>query len=201
MTHNHEDHFYEDNLCYIHKGYSAPPEGWVFRVYGNAEITGMVERISASSGGQLQGICAEPFRPFRVGKYTVTALKALHGAKDPYIYIITDGEKTLLYAHDSDIFPEETWAYLKETGVRFDLVSMDCTEGAMESIPYHGHMCLGYNRQCRQMLLDMGAADEKTLFISNHFSHNGDLACYDDYAPLAAKEGLLTSWDGLEIEL
>ena len=51
------------------------------------------------------------------------------------------------------------------------------------------------------MLLDMGAADEKTVFVSNHFSHNGDLACYNDYAPLAAKEGLLTSWDGMEIEI
>ena len=201
VTHNHEDHFYEDNLNYIRRGcFSTPPENWVFRVYANTEITQTVAAIGASSSGQLEGICVEPFCPFAIGKYTVTALKALHGAKDPYVYIISDGKKTLLYAHDSDIFPDETWAYLRESGIRFDLVSMDCTEGAMESIPYQGHMCLGYNRILRQKLMEIGAADEKTIFVSNHFSHNGKAACYNDYAPLAEKDGILTSYDGMEIE-
>lgn len=201
VTHNHEDHFYEDNLNYIRRGcFSTPPENWVFRVYANAEITQTVAAIGASSSGQLEGICVEPFYPFAIGKYTVTALKALHGAKDPYVYIISDGKKTLLYTHDSDIFPDETWAYLRESGIRFDLVSMDCTEGAMESIPYQGHMCLGYNRILRQKLMEIGAADEKTIFVSNHFSHNGKAACYNDYAPLAEKDGILTSYDGMEIE-
>ena len=201
VTHNHEDHFYENNLHYIRRGcFSTPPENWVFRVYGNAEISQAVDSISVSSCGQLKGICVEPFRPFSVGKYTVTALKALHGTRDPYVYAISDGSKTLLYAHDSDFFPDETWAYIQNSGLRFDLVSMDCTEGAMEELPYQGHMCLGYNRRFRRKLLDIGAADEKTVFVSNHFSHNGKDACYDDYAPLAAKEGILTSYDGMEIE-
>lgn len=201
VTHNHEDHFYEYSLHYIRRGcFSTPPENWVFRVYANDEIIQTVNAASGSSSGQLEGICVEPFRPFAVGKYTVTALKALHGAKDPYVYAISDGSKTLLYAHDSDIFPDETWAYLKVSGLRFDLVSMDCTEGAMESIPYQGHMCLGYNRIFRQKLMDIGAADKKTVFVSNHFSHNGKDACYDDYAPLAEKDGILTSYDGMEIE-
>ena len=201
VTHDHEDHFYECSLHYIRRGcFSTPPENWMFRVYANAEIIQKVDAISISSGGQLKGICVEPFQPFAVGKYTVAALKALHGCKDPYVYVISDGSKTLLYAHDSDIFPQETWEYLERTGVRFDLVSMDCTEGAMENIPYQGHMCLGYNRIFRPKLMEIGAADEKTVFISNHFSHNGKDACYDDYAPQAEKEGILTSYDGLEIE-
>ena len=201
VTHNHEDHFYVDSLHYIRRGcFSTPPENWVFRVYGNSEIIQAVDSASKPSCGQLQGIHVEPFRPFAVDKYTVTALKALHGARDPYVYAISDGSKTLLYAHDSDIFPDETWAYLKTAGLRFDLVTMDCTEGAMESIPYQGHMCLGYNRLFRQKLTEIGAADEKTLFVSNHFSHNGKDACYVDYAPQAEKEGILTSYDGMVIE-
>lgn len=201
VTHNHEDHFYEYSLHYIRRGgFSTPPENWVFRVYGNCEIIQTVDSISTNSAGQLKGICVEPFQPFSVGNYTVTALKALHGSRDPYVYIIHDGSKTLLYAHDSDIFPDETWEYLKAVGIHFDLVSMDCTEGAMESIPYQGHMCLGYNRLFRQKLMELGAADEKTVFVSNHFSHNGKDACYDDYAPQAEKAGILTSYDGMEIE-
>ena len=201
ITHNHEDHFYEDSLHYIRRGcFSMPPENWIFRVYGNHAIFQRVTAISASSCGQLQGICVEPFKPFAVGPYTVTALKALHGSEDPYIYAISDGSKALLYAHDSDIFPEETWEYIQTQGLRFDLVSLDCTEGAMEDIPYQGHMCLGYNRRCKEKLLEIGAADAHTIFVSNHFSHNGKDACYDDYAPQAEKAGLLTSYDGMEIE-
>ena len=201
VTHNHEDHFYVNSLYYIRKGcYSTPPEDWTFHVYGNTVITKMVHAAGVTSSSQLQGIPVEPFQPFVVDKYTVTALKALHGSEDPYIYVISDSRKTLLYAHDSDLFPEETWEYIKSSGLRFDLVSMDCTEGAMESIPYQGHMCLGYNIRCKEKLIAMGAADENTIFVSNHFSHNGKDACYDDYAPQAEKAGLLTSYDGMEIE-
>ena len=35
------------------------------------------------------------------------------------------GGKTILYAHDAGIFPEPVWAYLSETGPRFNLVSLD----------------------------------------------------------------------------
>lgn len=201
VTHDHEDHFYDLNLGYIRRGcYSTPPEDWVFRIYSNPEVIEKVSRFSGPSGGQLEGISVAPFQPFPVGKYTVTALKAWHGTENPYVYAISDGRKTLLYAHDTDLFPEETWDYIARSGLRFDLVSMDCTEGAMEDIPYRAHMCLGRNRLFKQKLLALGAADDRTVFVSNHFSHNGKDACYDDYAPQAEKEGIRTSYDGMEIE-
>ena len=200
VTHDHEDHFYGPDLGYIHKGFSAPPTDWVFRIYGNQEITEKVSTYQPASGGQLEGICVQPFSPFCVGKYTVTALKARHGTEQPYVYAICDGEKALLYAHDTDVFPDETWEYIKASGLRFDLVSMDCTEGSMEDIPYPFHMCLGRNLKFRRKLLELGAADERTFFVCNHFSHNGRDACYDDFAPMAEKENLLTSYDGMEIE-
>jgi len=80
-------------------------------------------------------------------------------------------------------------------------VTMDCTEGAMEDLPYHGHMCLGRNKIFRDMLMEAGAADENTVFVCNHFSHNGKDSCYDDFAPQAEKEGFLTSYDGMVIEI
>ena len=49
-------------------------------------------------------------------------------------------------------------------------------------------------------LKSIGAMDAHTLTYINHFSHNGKNACYDDYAPLAEKDGILTSYDGMEIE-
>lgn len=201
VTHDHRDHFYKYDLYDLRKGFSHPPQGWVFRIYSNPEIAEQVRFFQEIPGVQLEGICVEPFAPFTAGKYTVTALKARHGGENPYVYAISDGEKTILYAHDTDIFLEETWEYLKSSGLHFDLVSMDCTEGAMEDLNYHGHMCLGRNVRFRDLLIEAGLADEKTVFVCNHFSHNGKDACYDDFAPQAEKEGFLTSYDGMIVEI
>lgn len=200
VTHDHRDHFYSMDLYNTYPGMSQLPQNKHFRIYSNPEVIEKVDLAAMHSRGYLEGIRIEPFVPFQAGKHTVTALKARHGTDNPYVYIISDGEKTLLYAHDTDIFREETWEYLKTSGLKFDLVTMDCTEGAMEDIPYHGHMCLGRNVQFKNLLIEAGLADENTVFVSNHFSHNGKDACYDDYAPQAEKFGLLTSFDGMEIE-
>lgn len=201
ITHAHGDHWAPDDLVYLKEPYSHVPEDWGgFTVHGSRDLRPMLEQVAA---WQVQGVCHNeilPFVPFSVGKYTVTALKAHHGTENPFVYAISDGKKTMLYGHDTDIFQEETWAYLKKSGLRFDLVSLDCTEGAMEELHYHGHGCLGRDLRFRTLLKEAGVANDQTVFVLNHFSHNGLHACYDDFAPIAAKEGFLTSYDGLELE-
>ena len=141
----------------------------------------------------------KPFEPREINGMTVTPLRASHGTPHPYIYLIEEGGKALLYANDTGIFPDETWAYLAEARPRLDLVSMDCTEGAMDDLHYDEHMCLGRNLKIRKKLTDLGLADEGTVFVSNHFSHSGEKVNYCDYSVIAEKHGLLTSYDGMEI--
>ena len=43
--------------------------------------------------------------------------------------------------------------------------------------------------------------DENTKFILNHFSHNGGDAVYDDFSPIAEKNGFIASFEGFEIEI
>jgi len=201
ITHAHGDHWAPDDLVYLKKPFSHVPEDWGgFTIYGSQDLKPMLELVAS---WQVQGVYHSevlPFIPFSVGNYAVTALKAYHGTDNPYVYSISDGSKRLLYAHDTDIFREETWEYLRTGKLRFDLVSLDCTEGATEELNYHGHGCLGRCIRFRQLLQEAGVADSGTRFILNHFSHNGLMACYDDFAPIAAKEGFLTSYDGLELE-
>ena len=201
ITHSHPDHCYPDDLFYARPGFSEPPEGNDLWICGSADVYAVVGANIEQAGRYLKWKTVEPFQPFTLGIYTITALKAQHGTASPYIYSISDGKSNFLYAHDTDYFPDETWAYLRTADIRFDLVSMDCTEGASESLPYIGHMCLGTNKRCREMLLKLGAADNRTKFVLNHFSHNGLLTCYDDFAPLAEKDGFLTSYDGMIIEV
>lgn len=133
-------------------------------------------------------------------KYKVLALRANHPAETtPVIYAVERGGKRLLYAHDTGLFPEENYALLKEFG-RFGLVSLDCTGclgigGGWRD----GHMSLQTNLEVRERLLREGIADEKTIFVANHFSHNGGQT-YDEMVPEMAKHGIVVSYDGLEIE-
>ena len=44
-----------------------------------------------------------------------------------------------------------------------------------------------------------GLADEKTVVVLNHFSHNGGQT-YDEMLSEAQKHGFIISYDGLELE-
>lgn len=200
ITHVHRDHLYPVDLLYFKPGFSHPAPDYMLNMYGSEDVKKSLEGVLPEAVKKhFTNITLEPFNPFTVGKYTVTAMKAYHGTDNPYIYSISDGEKTLLYGHDTDIFPEETWEYMKKANLHFDLVSLDCTEGGYEELGYHGHMCIGRNIKCRDRMRSEGLIDENTVVVLNHFSHNGKDSNYADFEPMAKEFGFETSFDGMEI--
>ena len=202
ITHVHRDHLYPVDLIYFKPGFSHPAEDYVLNLYGSADVEStLFPLLPETVKKHLNVITVNPFEPFKVGKYEVTALKAYHGTDNPYIYVISDGKKTILYAHDTDIPREETWEYMKKADLHFDLVTMDCTEGAYEDLIYHGHMCLGRNVACRDRMLEEGLIDNNTVVVLNHFSHNGLYSNYDEFKPIAADKNFSVSFDGMEIDL
>ena len=134
-------------------------------------------------------------------KYKVLALRANHTAETtPVFYAVERGGKRLLYAHDTGVFPEEDYALLKAFG-RFDLVSLDCTGCLGIGWDWRdGHMSLKTNLEVMERLRQERIADEKTIFVANHFSHNGGQT-YDEMVPEMAKYGIVVAYDGLEIEV
>lgn len=199
FTHEHRDHFYPDEFEDMDAPYGVVPEGHPgYDVYGSEDI---VKASAAIDGmpGNLRLHTMKPYRTYQVGDYQVTPVKASHGTPHPFNYIISNGTKTLFYMHDSGKPFEETWQYFEEHHIVFDLVSMDCTHGNVESLGYSSHMCFGYDKWLRDELLRTGHATEKTVFVANHFSHNGENVLYDDHAIYEAA-GFVMSYDGLEIE-
>lgn len=198
ITHTHGDHLFPWELNHLkpHNQY----ERGVFHVFGSEDVEAAISGPVANAKGFLQFHRVEPFEPFQIGSYRITALKAAHGTAHPYIYLIEDETGSLLYAHDTDLFPEETMEYLKRVKPALGLISLDCTEGAHEDLNYHGHMCLGRNVRCRNDLIDCGVADENTVFVLNHFSHNGLSVGYDDFCALAEPLGFVVSYDGMTVD-
>lgn len=206
-THSHEDHedLYALQLrgtasCSVRPGVS--PEDDVVDLYGNLWV-GKRYLQALSQGLRMN---SERFRfheikawqTFQVGEYTFHALRANHRpieVEDCLIYAITDGKSSILYANDTGELSADVDTYLKETGLRFSLVSMDCARGLL---PGDGHM--GWNEvlRLRDRLLAIGAADGNTRFILNHLSHMNDMT-HSEWSAFAAAYGIDVAWDGLEI--
>ena len=80
------------------------------------------------------------------------------------------------------------------------MVRIEMENGGIIDIDYlHAHFNLKACVEMKERFIKEGFADDNTIFVLHHFSHNGG-AVYDDFAPLAEKEGFLTSYDGMEID-
>ena len=205
ITHTHEDHLYAEDLQNRRVGFASyegePPRP--LTVWGSAGVGPFVERQQAladlKKDGRVLYFALEPFKTYTIGRHTVTPLPANHDPKAcPFIYILSDGKKNLLYAHDTGLLLPEVWQYLAAHPVRFDFLSLDCTGGALPGWR-DGHMCFETNLELTQRLTAEGFADDSTAVCLNHFSHNG-LWTYDEIAPKAAERGWLVAYDGLTVE-
>ena len=203
ITHAHGDHLYPAEFAMRKTGFamfdekSAP----VLTVYGSDKVGEKIEKILQTPRINTKFHEIHPFETFEAEGCTVTALPANH---DPnagaLIYLIEKDGKSILYGHDSGIYFDEVWDWFKANRKVLSLASMDCTEGD-KIITYGTHGNVERDVSMRQKMLDEKIADENTLFVMNHFSHNGGKVGYDTFVPIAAKHGFLVSYDGMEIEI
>lgn len=199
VTHDHEDHFYADDIgmrftWFSHLDETSPE---TMTVYGNDRVGSQVQRVSNNYGGpgrvKFQRIV--PLKPTKLpGGYTFTALEGLHDrSQQCYLYLVEDAQgKTMLYGHDTGIFVEETMQALK--GRHLDYVMLDCTTG--DEKEGTNHMGFADNLIVRDMLADAGCIDQSTQMVITHFSHNGHLL-HDELEALAKPEGFSVAYDGV----
>lgn len=220
ITHIHFDHFSKENFQMRQRGYAnLAPDVPPLHVYGSRELYDTMVAPSPNlptlsgkqvgEGGRVNTddsvFChvLAPLTPTLVGAHEVIAIPACHGTREPYNYIVRNVKenKALLYAHDTSAWEkEEVWQYLEAAKPHLDLVSMDCTCGDEELRGQRHHMCFSQNVQLRERLTALGLCDEATVFVSNHFSHNGRDVAYDIFSRIAADKGFLTSYDGMLCE-
>ena len=201
VTHVHQDHFYPAELTYLRPPFAEVPADYpLFRVWGSEDVGLKVEEIFANPKIRAEYHEIKPFVPVEIAGHTVTPLKATHGTDHPYVYLIQKDDKCILYAHDSGIFPDETWDYLAGLKLHIDLISFDCSGGTEDDLSYRSHMCLGRNVRCRERLQSMGLVDDTTRCFVNHFSHNGKDVLWEDLEPQARAAGFEVTYDGLVTE-
>ena len=203
ITHSHADHLYPEDLQMRKDGYShlsdtEEPMHFYVGESGFRHIKEIVARIKMT---EVEPVLIRPFHTFEADDYRITPLRASH-AQDtsPFVFLIEKEGKRVLYANDTSDFPEDTWNYLQNNPGICNLISLDCTE-ANRSIHYVGHMNLERCIAMKERLLKIGMADDHTLFVLNHFSHDGENVIYEEFCALAEKQGFIVAYDGMNIEI
>ena len=204
ITHSHMDHLYPGEFENLRTDFSLLQNEHSIHLFvgedGYKRMKALMTEIP-NLDTRLELHLVRPGDSFQMGDYRVSVYQADH---DPtatsLFYSIEDSMgKSVLYAHDTGIFPEETWKALKKRKKPFSMVSLDCTFMDMHT-PGQNHMCLDNCIQVRDRFYELGIADENTIFVVNHFTHNAGKT-HQEFAPIAEREGFLAAYDGLEFTL
>lgn len=248
ITHSHGDHLYPADVEMAGAGFTGEhrPLHFYAAQDGYEKLRRMTE--VPEMGGASDVTLIEPGKSFLAGdegRYEILPLWANHNAEtSPVIYSIFHEGKRILYAHDTGIFPENTWKALAEQG-RYDLISLDCTggtsgpgygavkgadaagrsgadsgsgaagkdsagrNGEADFTPVcpgdfmewrDGHMSLWTNIEVIRRMRRENMIDDKTVIVANHFSHNSGRG-YEGTRLETEKYGILTAYDGMEVEI
>lgn len=202
VTHSHSDHFFPEDFWARSHGIAHNIEEKPLNVFvGESGYNYAKSYLEANdvSNDRVTLHKIEKFVPFESEGYLFIPLAADHDkTSDPVIYIIEHDGKSILYAHDTGYFPEETWDFLAKYNKKFDFMSLDCT-GMLEPYKY-GHMGLASNVEAHERLKSLGVCDDNTVICINHFSHNGK-ASHEVIEKKAAEYGYITTYDGLTLEI
>lgn len=203
ITHSHSDHIDVEELCMRRDPvFCQPPDPRPMNVYMNAmaksRLDDYVPHEHEHYARYLNLTVLEYFKPYTTENgLTLTHLPANHKPNENAgFYVITDGEKTAVYAHDTGVFPAESMAYLKTLSI--DFITLDCTYGPNSN--RDGHMGIPQNREMVAELRAAGALKEDAVVVINHFSHNGGML-YDELCEAVAPDGFLVSFDGMTVEI
>ena len=195
LTHAHRDHLYPTELLNRSGAYAHGMRAPVLHVYATAGTC-------AAVGEAPEGVALHVLTPYEmeeVGPYRITALPARHMPGGDAVFYVIEGDKTLLYAHDTGYPTEEVLHFLRTRGFVFDMVSLDCTNIDIPSGDEGHHMDLLHVGRLLTALTDMGAITEKTLRYVNHFSHNGN-PLHEPLSERARTVGCQVAYDGCTVD-
>lgn len=203
ITHSHSDHLYPNEIEMRTKFFTKTKNTEPLSFYSDKSSYELIEKLLIDSEApetDVKNNLITPNVPFFAEGYKITPFRASHSpATSPVIFSIEKDSKAILYSQDTSDYPEETWEYLKESKIKFDIIVLDCTEG-FSHIDYVGHMSVERCIEIREKLVSYGNADENTVFALNHFSHNGKNVIYDNFAKEVEKLGFLATYDGMILE-
>ncbi len=201
ITHSHQDHFYPEELLTRQVGFAHPTDDIPLTIYGTTETLHPLHREPFREmilQGRLACCEVRPFLPFNANNYTIVAFPANHGPNGSVFYQISDGDVTILYAHDTGYFNDEIWEWLANNRPSYRFISLDCTGGAATEGWHDGHMSLPGCSEMRQHLEELGCLAPQARQFVNHFTHN-TVGMHQQLCEEAAAYQFEVAYDGCEL--
>ncbi len=200
VTHGHQDHMYIEELAMHGSCYAHDLRADRLDVFGGSRV----EEIFYGNKDVSNNVFFNPIKAFETkeaGNYKLTALPARHMLNtDAFFYIIEEDGKCILYAHDTGYFYEEVFAFIKEKGFKFDLISYDCTNIDIKISDEGTHMGIDNIVRVRARLGELGALKDNTKHVINHFSHNAN-PLHHVLEERVKDLDFLVSFDGMTVEI
>lgn len=196
FTHSDEDHFSVDQLQYaLHPFTDMDHIG--FTIYANSTITSSIWKRYPD--WPLEVNTTRSFCSFEHSGYLVTPIKAMHGGEfeDAQNLIVERNGKSILYATDTGIWPDETWFHLRDHSL--DAMVIECTNGFVPN-SYTGHLdvnqCLGMVERLREQ----GTLRPAARVVTTHHSHRGN-ATHEELESALNPHGIEVGFDGILIDI
>lgn len=133
---------------------------------------------------------------FTVGECTVTVLQANHCAGAVHYSIAEDG-KQMFYGTDGAWLLMDTYYYMKDR--YYDLILLDATVGDYEGdYRMAEHNSIPMIRMMEKSFRTFGIANENTKILLDHMARTLHTS-HEELERLAAKNGYLVAYDGMEL--
>ena len=209
QTHAHSDHFDAGHLITRWTDYASEGIEWLDLIASRETIRQMSERLSMEEPGaslektewleklKLRVHCARNGDSIELGKRRITAIESAHDIPGgSLLYVISDGDKSFLYATDTVRFTDRAMEVLK--GFRLDVVAIDHTYGP--GVNGGGHLNADQAAEEIDRLRAEGILKSGGRAFATHISHER-MPPHEELAEFAREWRYEIAWDGLSIEL
>ncbi len=205
ITHAHSDHY--DPILFNERGYpyAHNMKYKTVNVYGSSVVREKFEGIFKVFGigdeirAGVNNVDIFPYQSFNAGKYEITPLPASHTQELlPLNYIISDGNVACLYLLDTGYPKEEILTFLEKYQTRIGCVVMDATMGTTPLRAYSYHMSFADNIELKRELFGRGIADENTVFVATHITHN-KAGTHEQIEEIYNGTGINVAYDGYSV--
>jgi phosphoribosyl 1,2-cyclic phosphate phosphodiesterase len=195
FTHSHADHFAVEEIQYGLYPFSGL-EYLCWTIYGNEAVCAKVaERYPL---WPLDVVQIRSFEPFEHGPFRITPIRANHQDDEESLNLIFERDgKTLLYATDTGVWPEETWDFLRR--FKLDGMVIECTEG-LAPTNYSGHLSVKEVVEVVSRLRADGVLANESKVVTTHHSHNGE-ATHAELEAALGPHGIEVGYDGYELRV
>ena len=200
FTHSHSDHLDAGEILWRRAGFSQISKK--IRILGDE---GIHETICRKTGTDydtlwLEKVLLQPGIKTQEEDITILPVRANHDpAATPLNYIISRNGKNLLIANDTGWWSDESWDILKNSGIRLDMAVIEAC-GCLKWPGWkHSHLSADTCVMMRDELQKIGLIDDKTICVTNHFSHNGG-STHAEMEEFFGKNNMIVAFDGLTIE-